>query len=81
MPARRSKIRRDGSRITVEAIEAYCAGDWMALHRALDLRPWQINPIDVDPGTPPPDGGSPWADSFPKALQLRAELEAAVQAR
>ncbi len=81
MPARRANIRRADHAVTDHAVAAYCAGDWLELHRALGLKPWQINPLDVDPGAPPPDGSSPWADSFPKALQLRAELEAAVRAR
>jgi hypothetical protein len=34
--------------VTPEAVEAFAAGDWSALHDALGLKPWQESPLDAD---------------------------------
>ncbi len=71
---RTEKARRH--RITAEAQQAYEKGDWLLLHRALGLKPWEASPLDVER---PEDAelrvGSAWARTVPDALQLRAELE------
>lgn len=74
MPIKRRTPKARDHRVTPAAVEAYRAGDWMGLHRALGLRPWQASPLDVPMGNPYPDG-SPWAASWPLAAALRAELE------
>ncbi len=81
MPARRGHTRRHESAITPEAVDAFVAKDYARLHSAIGLKPWEVSPIQVDSYGPPRAGGSPWTDSFPKALKLRADLEAAVRAR
>lgn len=70
MPVKRRASKHREHRITPEAVEAFRAGDYTALHRALNLRPWEDSPLDVD-FDPPPD----WAnDSWPQAVELRREL-------
>ncbi len=86
MPTKRKRtVRTMQSRITPEAVEAYRAGDYMALHRALDLPPWHpsplpesVEPLGVDPDNPPPGGsGRCWDDCWPAAVELQRELQAA----
>ena len=43
---RASKERRH--RIMPEAVEAYRAGDYMRLHAALGLKPWECSPLPVE---------------------------------
>ena len=82
---RRRTIRSTKGRITREAVEAFKAGDFMALHRALDLPPWHpsplpesVEPLGVDPDNPPPENsGRCWDDCWPQAVALQRELEAA----
>lgn len=81
MPTRRGHTRRTESAITPEAVDAFVANDYSRLHTALGLKPWEVSPIHVASYDLRPAGVSPWTDSFPKALQLRAELEAAVRSR
>jgi hypothetical protein len=69
-------------------LKAYIARDYVALHRALDLRPWQPSPLPLS-ATPlgvdasacrtwPGDlGGTDWR----LAGELQAELEAAIQGK
>jgi hypothetical protein len=46
MPTNRTPInRRAARRITPEAIDAWKRADFMALHRALGLMPWQPSPL------------------------------------
>jgi hypothetical protein len=35
-------------RVSLAAIEAFAANDWLGVYRACDLRPWQSHPLDVD---------------------------------
>ena len=73
--------------ISPEAIAAYKAGDFHALHRALDLRAWEISPLPievsalgVDPDDPPDDrNGSAWAASWRQAMELQRRLIEAVE--
>ena len=73
--------------ISPEAIAAYEAGDFHALHRALDLRTWEISPLPievsalgVDPDDRPDDrDGSPWAASWRQAMELQRRLSEAVE--
>jgi len=78
MPVKLRHPKQREHRITPEAIAAWRAGNWMALQRALGLRPWQVNPLDADEPEPPHDRpGGPWRDSWPLARALRGKLEAA----
>ncbi len=84
MPVKRRNSKTKEHRINEAAVEAYIAGDFMALHEALGLFPWQPSPLPatvhvlgVDPANP-----RPWPlDGFEIACELQAELEAAVAAR
>ena len=75
--ARTGKTRRH--RITPEAVEAFVARDRLALHRALDLRPWHPSPLDTDADAPPAWSrpGSPWHDAWTLVRGLRLELDKA----
>ena len=73
MPIKRTRGRLH--RITAEALAAFEAGDWAALHRALGLKPWECSPLDAVPErTIEGREGSAWARSLDRAKQLRAEL-------
>ena len=63
-------------RITATALEAFEAGDWIALHRALGLRPWQPSPLDAATPEAPEWAGrlDAWREGWPLARELRAEL-------
>lgn len=76
MPSKRRAAKGRLHRITPETVNAFRAGDAIALHRALGLRPWQTSPLDADTPEPPPDmHGGAWADSWPLAFELRTMLE------
>ena len=45
MPVKRRLDKSRPHRITPEAVEAYRAGDFLALHHALGLRPWECSPL------------------------------------
>lgn len=47
MPIRRRRRKRHAHLITPDAIDAFVASDWHALHAALGLRPWQYSPLDA----------------------------------
>lgn len=69
--------------ITAEAIAAYEARDFVALHRALGLMPWEMSPLPDHPLGCNPDWVMPeqthnlFELSFPQALALQRELDAA----
>ena len=77
MPLKRKTSKQRDTRITPEAVEAYRAGDEMALHRALGLKPWEPSPIDAI-GNCPWSEGSGGSLSWAKVKALRGELEAAI---
>lgn len=82
MSTKRVPIDRVGRhRITPAAVVAFAAGDWIGLHRALGLRPWEPSPLDAETLSPPVGCGSTdaWAVGWPLARQLRAELEAVIE--
>lgn len=76
MPVKLRRPKRAEYPITVEAVAAYRAGDWLGLHRALGLKPWQPSPLDAV-GECPWNGNSAGATFWPLAVELRAELESA----
>ena len=58
------------------AVRAFAAGDWLGLHRALGLRPWQRSPLDASSDEVPPDWlGDRGSADFLEAQRLRLELE------
>ena len=73
MATKRAFVRRARHVITPEAIEAFKEGNWLRLHRALGLNPWQCSPLDATddylPGT-----NTAWATSVDLAKRLRSEL-------
>ena len=86
MPIKRRSSKAMKHRITPDAIEAFIAGDYLALHRALGLAPWEPSPLPaasialgVDPDDPPPMDGTAWALSWPLAVELQRELQKAVR--
>ncbi len=86
MPTKRKRLSRQAQQwISPAAVEAYRAGDYMALHRALGLAPYEpsplpqsIEPLGIDPDQPPPDDGTCWVSAYPKILELHRLLEAAL---
>jgi hypothetical protein len=85
MPVKRRVAKVKENRITPEAVAAYRAGDYHALHRALGLKPWEASPLPssvtllgVEDG-PAPSGNTAWAASWAKAQELRRELERAAK--
>ena len=84
MPVKRRNSKTRQHRITDEAVEAFQAGDYIALHRALGLPPWHPSPLPesvhdlgVDPDNPPPGDGTSWGEFWPAAVELQRELQAA----
>lgn len=87
MPAKRRPLNRASKhRITPQAVEAYKARDYLALHRALGLYPWEMSPLPDDPLGCNPNWVMPehtinlFELSFPQALALQRELEKASRA-
>jgi hypothetical protein len=76
MPTNRRRRARPAAatRITAGAIAAWKAGDYMDLHRALALRPWEPSPLDVNPERPPQPDGRMWTAAWPLVAELRREL-------
>ncbi|CAN7517013.1 hypothetical protein [Mesorhizobium caraganae] len=83
MPVKRRKAKGKTHKITDAAIEAYKARDFIALHRSLNLRPWEMSPLPdhplgCDPERPPNHADANlFAQSFQQAVDLQRELEAA----
>ena len=73
MIRRRPKIPR-------AVIEAYDAGDDDTLRALLDLRPWEVSPLDAD-GPCPYSPTSAATMSWAKAVALREELKNYVRFR
>ncbi|MFK0688022.1 hypothetical protein ACFX5Q_07430 [Mesorhizobium sp. IMUNJ 23033] len=81
MATKRTPLRRDIKRwITPAAIDAFKAADWKGLHNALQLKPWQPNPLEVDGPLPPVwarNDGTAWSQAWPEIWEIRQALEAA----
>lgn len=74
----RREIHRKGALVSPEAIDAYRRKDRRGLARALGLRPWEVNPLDIAPGEVCPwPSSSRGAQSWPRAVELRNLLEQA----
>lgn len=74
MPRKR-RTAKHRAPITAEAVAAFNSGDWMATHRALDLRPWEASPLDaLTPEPPSYASHTAWGDSWPAARALRATM-------
>ncbi|QKC83950.1 hypothetical protein [Mesorhizobium sp. NZP2077] len=75
MKRRISKVRTGFSD---HAVEAFRAGDRLALGQALDLKPWEPNPLDVD-GPLAPDwarhDGTAWSQAWSASWEVRQQLE------
>src|SRR5215467_9016735 len=83
MPTNRTPInRRAARRITPEAIDAWKRADFMALHRALGLMPWERSPLPREItalGLNEGDLSAVDADeardrAYPKVLRLQKQL-------
>lgn len=83
MPTNRRPLRRDRkARITPEAIAAWLACDWRALHCALGIDvfgpspfPMEIGPFGVSEDFPPdPNSNRCWDQEYAKMIALQREL-------
>lgn len=77
MPTKRARVPRTyAPKLPDEAIVAFRAADWLALHRALRLKPWEPSPLEAS-------GPCPWSPTSAAALawdkvrEMRLALEAA----
>jgi len=85
MPVKRRNAKARPHRITPEAVEAFRAGDYMALHHALGLAPWEASPLpaSITPLGVDPNGPKQWRDgqdnieTWSQAVELQRELQAA----
>ena len=84
MPIKRRNTKGRMHRITPEAVDAFVAGDYLELHLALALAPWQSSPLPqavcalgVDPKRPPVQNGTAYAETWQLAVELQRELQAA----
>jgi hypothetical protein len=74
MPTKRTRRAPRQHGLRAAAIEAWQAGDHLALHRALGLLPWEASPIEAH-GTPPAWAAAmPYGQSWPRAAELRRQL-------
>lgn len=64
------------SRITPAALAAYRAGDSQELHKALNLAPWEVSPLEVSGACPWPPG-SAGATTWAESKQLLEDLQCA----
>ncbi|MET4127164.1 hypothetical protein ACSSV6_000569 [Roseovarius sp. MBR-38] len=82
MPIKRRTPKGRAHKVTPEAIEAFQTGDYMGVHRALGLRPWETSPLDADTPEPPEWAveGDLWAQGWETARELRAALTEAAAA-
>jgi hypothetical protein len=79
MPIKRRTAKRREYPITPAAVAAFEAGDWMALHQSLGLRPWHESPLDAE-GDAPSWLPQHQLQYWELAKDLRAELEEASHA-
>ncbi len=86
MPVKLRTPKARAHRITPAAIDAYVAGDYLGLHRALGLRPWEpsplplaVTPLGVDPDRPGDAGKWPVRADWDLAASLQLELRAQVK--
>lgn len=72
MPTKRRRVTRaPEQKITPEAMAAYEANDWAALHRTLKLRPWDMSAMIALHG--------PTGDETDDARRRGAELRTALE--
>ncbi len=83
MPVEQRTAKGQAHRITPEAVEAFRAGDFLRLHQALGLQPWEVSPLPLSiqalgcDQNPPPDWAHPssgWFDSWEQAQELQRLL-------
>lgn len=79
MPVKR-RTPKARTRITHEAVEAFRVGDRAALYTAINQRPWEPSPLDVDDGPSPWPAGSGGSIAWPEMQELRRDLLAATAA-
>ena len=83
MPVKKRIAKGRRHRVTPEAVEAYIARDFMRLHLALGLMPWECSPLPVEvEGLGVDQGPRPscWDErhGYDEAQELQRELEAAL---
>ncbi|MEQ1953601.1 hypothetical protein [Mesorhizobium sp. CN2-181] len=78
MPLKRRAGKRR-SLVTAAAIEAFRAGDRMALFFAIGQKPWEPSPLEVwQPEPPEWASKNAWTEAWPKMYALRLELMEAI---
>ncbi|MEQ1952483.1 hypothetical protein [Mesorhizobium sp. CN2-181] len=79
MPVKRRNPKRR-QKVTPEAVEAFRARDFAALHLALGLGPWEASPLpaSITPlGVDPADRHSWGEETWRQAVALQARLQEA----
>jgi hypothetical protein len=87
MPVKKRAAKARRFKINDEVVEAYRDRDFLGLHRALGLGCWEMSPLPLaeeplgcDPLRPPPEQSTyGWDHSWQQAVDLQAELEAALK--
>jgi len=75
MATKRRKLSARPIGISAAAIEAWRAGDFWTLHRALDLKVWQMPHWNSDPPEPRPTGDwPPVLRAWEHLLDCKAQL-------
>jgi hypothetical protein len=77
MPVKHRTIKVKTHRITQEAQDAFELGDYIGLHRALGLKPWEPSPFDIAGGNPY-GMHSTWDTAWTKVADLNTDLEALI---
>lgn len=82
MPVKSRKAKGRQHRITPDVIAAWLAADYMALHRALGLHPWEASPLPYtitslgvsEELVASADPKNPHEQTYAQALELQREL-------
>ena len=82
MPTNRRRFDRTRRHITPEAVDAWRRADFMALHVALGLKPWEASPLPYEitalgcseDDLPLDQDCSEWDKTLPKAIALQKQL-------
>lgn len=77
---RRRSARRSGAlRVDRAVVAAFRRGDYAFVDRALGVKPWEPSVGEVGTSkTPPSWVGESWSLAWPRIVELRLALEAAV---
>lgn len=75
MSAKSRIVMKTDRAISIDALNAFRSGAREDLHRALDLRPWQPSPLDIESPQPPAwCVGTRWEKHWQISRDLRVRL-------